>query len=278
MTPEEMMNQSILPEEVQKEEPKETYCVTLTADEVKKIGKQLNRKTIVAMVVELLLMLLAIARYRVNSEEYESVLFFAGVFGAFAFVVGLNAWRAYKNWRDNAGRIARSTYNYEVFDTYLTVEAFADGEKRAFEKIYLETIRQILFVQEFLLMVINGRIYILRKAELKLDSVLYKLPQQQAPQKDRTRPIGPWRVISVVLFIITILCLYGPLMLLVYMQPGISPTANMWVFYLFLPIPMASIAVGYILKKKGYKYKKNVISGIIMAILLCIYGSFAFLF
>ena len=34
----------------------------------------------------------------------------------------------------------------------------------------------------------------------------------------------------------------------------------------------------FILKKKGYKYKKNIIVGFIMAILLCIYGSFTFLF
>ena len=265
------------PTQEQKEAPKEMYCVTVTADEVKKIGKQLNRKAIVTMVVELLLMLLAIARYCVNSEESGSILFFAGVFGAFAFVVGFNAWRAYKNWRDNAERIARTTYTYEIFSTYLTVEAFANGEKRAFEKVYLEAIKQMLYVQEYLLMAINGRIYILRKAELKPDSLLHALMQQRAQKKTRPRPTGVWRAVSIVTFIITILCLYGPLVVIALMKPGYMP-AQMWVFYLFLPIPMASIAVGYILKKKGYKYKKNVISGIIMAILLCIYGSFTFLF
>ena len=55
-------------------------------------------------------------------------------------------------------------------------------------------------------------------------------------------------------------------------------TENMWVFFLFLPVPFASIVFGFYLKKKGYKYKKNVIVGIIMAALLCIYGSFTFIF
>ena len=53
---------------------------------------------------------------------------------------------------------------------------------------------------------------------------------------------------------------------------------NMWLFFLFVPIPIASVVLGLYLKKKGYKYKKNVIVGIIMAIFLCIYGSFTFLF
>ena len=52
----------------------------------------------------------------------------------------------------------------------------------------------------------------------------------------------------------------------------------MWVFFLFLPIPIASIVSGFYLKKKGYKYKKNIIVGFIMAALLCIYGSFSFIF
>ena len=55
-------------------------------------------------------------------------------------------------------------------------------------------------------------------------------------------------------------------------------TENMWVFFLFLPVPIASIVFGFYLKKKGYKYKKNVIVGVIMAALLCIYGSFTFIF
>ncbi len=52
----------------------------------------------------------------------------------------------------------------------------------------------------------------------------------------------------------------------------------MWVFYLFIPIPIASIVFGFHLKKRGYRYKKNVIIGFIMAILLLIYGSFPFIF
>ena len=55
-------------------------------------------------------------------------------------------------------------------------------------------------------------------------------------------------------------------------------TKDMWVFFLYLPVPIASIAFGIYLKKKGYAYRKNVIVGIVMAALLCIYGSFTFIF
>ena len=55
-------------------------------------------------------------------------------------------------------------------------------------------------------------------------------------------------------------------------------TENMWVFFLMTPIPLSSIIFGFILKSKGYQYKKNVIVGLIVVILLCVYGSFAFVF
>jgi hypothetical protein len=52
----------------------------------------------------------------------------------------------------------------------------------------------------------------------------------------------------------------------------------MWVLYLFIPIPLASVIFGYVMKKKGYFYKKNVITGFIMIGVLILYGSFTFIF
>ena len=53
---------------------------------------------------------------------------------------------------------------------------------------------------------------------------------------------------------------------------------KMWVFFLVTPIPISSYILGHIYIKKGYKCKKNIIAGIIVAIILCLYGSFTFAF
>jgi len=271
------MNQSILPEEVQKEEPKETYCVTVTADEVKKIRKQLNQSNIVVAALQFIAMLYSLGGYWSNKEDNEGILFIAGFFFAFAFIFALVARSTYKSWNGNAERVANTTYHYAFFDTYLVITQHAEGEMCSCAKIPLKDIQKVQYLQDHVLMTINGYAYIFRKSELKPDSVLHTLMKQRAQKKVRPRPTGVWRAISIVTFVITLLCLYGPQVVIVLMKPGYMP-AQMWVCYLFLPIPMASIAVGYILKKKGYAYKKNVISGIIMTILLCIYGSFVFLF
>ena len=53
---------------------------------------------------------------------------------------------------------------------------------------------------------------------------------------------------------------------------------NSWIAYLFLPVPIASIVLGFILKKKHFYYKKNIIIGIFIIIPLCVFGSFFLIF
>lgn len=55
-------------------------------------------------------------------------------------------------------------------------------------------------------------------------------------------------------------------------------TEYMWIFFLFLPIPVSSVVMGIIYKIKGYKCLKNIIAGSIIAFFLFIYGMFTFLF
>ena len=94
-----------------------------------------------------------------------------------------------------------------------------------------------------------------------------------------TKPNDKLNAISILLFVLSIATLWGGLFL-VSMLSSIDKvmTEDMWVFFIFLPIPISSIAFGFYLKRKGYKYLKNIIVGIIMTGLLCGYGSFTFIF
>ena len=89
----------------------------------------------------------------------------------------------------------------------------------------------------------------------------------------RTAVISDW------LFVLSVLSIFGAIFVVSLLSEiTYVMTEHMWVFFLFLPIPLASFAFGFRLKKKGYDYKKNVIAGIIVAALLCVFGSFTFIF
>ena len=47
-----------------------------------------------------------------------------------------------------------------------------------------------------------------------------------------------------------------------------------WILWLFLPISISNILYAFYLKKQKYKFKSNLIIGIIFTVLLFIYGSF----
>ena len=114
---------------------------------------------------------------------------------------------------------------------------------------------------------------------LKENSVLYSYMYHNPGKIKNIGSPGRRGVISTVLFLASLLTLFAAIALAGFMTGDDGDLyKNMWVFFCFTPIPLSSLIYGFVLKAKGCKYKKNVIIGIIMTILLCIYGSFSFIF
>ncbi len=80
------------------------------------------------------------------------------------------------------------------------------------------------------------------------------------------------------LFILTLLSIYFAMFLvLAKTNENKAAVENMWLFFVPLPIPLASLILGRIYKKKGFKTTKNIVAGIIFTILFVLYGSFTFI-
>lgn len=85
------------------------------------------------------------------------------------------------------------------------------------------------------------------------------------------------KILMIILFIITIASLWlamGCMLLFHTTTNGFAFVQNTWVFWLWLPVPVLSIILGFKFKKQGLKCKKNIIGGFIIAPLLLLYGSF----
>lgn len=87
------------------------------------------------------------------------------------------------------------------------------------------------------------------------------------------------KIIMNVLFILTLASIFfGLITSSILSYNKIDFTSTSWAFWLWLPVPILSIILGYKYKKNGLKVKKNIISGYIIGILLLIYGSFWLMF
>ena len=197
--------------------------------------------------------------------------------GAIAIIKGIRAYS--KAWKNSTERICKSIYEYKVFDNYISVNIYRENERIRESKCFFSDIEQIQQFGKWLFLQFGGQSFIIRKSDLKENSAFYSYMYKN-PSRITEKPMNnKWKVLSVILFVASLLSIFGALGLVsMVSSKNHLFVENMWLFFLLTPIPISSIVLGFVLKLKNYKYKKNIIVGIIMAALLCIYGSFSFIF
>ena len=269
------------PQETREATPLESYTFQYTNAEVQEIAKKvLNPYTKRAWIIAIAMAILFLFSILAKADGVVIGFVFSLLLGAVVACIRSN--RSYrKAWKGNEERIVRSSYCFDVYDTHLIVYISKDGEILRAQKTYFTDINRVTHIGNYILLEIAGQSFILRKDALAPNSIFFDIqtqPETSAVTADK-KPKDGLAIASIILFVLSIATLWGALFGMAFLD-GINhaSTENMWVFFLFLPIPIASIVFGFYLKKKGFRYKKNVIVGIVMAALLCIYGSFVFVF
>jgi len=92
-------------------------------------------------------------------------------------------------------------------------------------------------------------------------------------QNSKKLPVK-WNVVSWILVIASLFTIHATMLLMLYLgQINTFDIENACAFFLFVPIPLMSIFIGKRLKEKGYKYKKNTVVGVVMTVILCLFGT-----
>ncbi len=254
--------------------PNETYQFHFTKDELNEIHrlqrKNIYRRPIIFTLCCIFLIICAIG----GSAQSAATGFIFGMslLGIVSHIKGIRIYR--KNWNNSANRICESTYEYKVFEDYMHISIYRENEKVHESKCFFADIEQIQQFDKWLFLQFGGQAFIFRKEDLKESSTFFSYMHKN-PSKIVEKPMhNRWKVLSIILFVASLLSILGALALVgVVSSKNNLFVENTWLFFLFTPIPIASIIFGFVLK-----YKKNIIVGIIMAALLCIYGSFSFIF
>lgn len=259
--------------------PNESYQFTFSKEELNEIYR-LQRRSIYKRLIIFTVLFVLMFVFFIGSSAPDIMIGFAfGMFliGAISHIKGIRAYS--KAWKNSTERICKSIYEYKVFDNYISVNIYRENERIRESKCFFTDIEQIQQFGKWLFLQFGGQSFIIRKSDLKENSAFYSYMYKN-PLKIIEPPVSnKWRTISIILFVASLLSIMGALALVgaVSNANGLF-VENMWVFFLLTPIPITSIIFGFILKSKGYKYKKNIIVGFIMTFFLCIYGSFTFMF
>lgn len=255
--------------------PNEAYTVSFTKEELREIGKEIGKPLYRNAILFSAFFLYWIFTSLWNSASDGIIGFIIGVFLFGAIAHGRRIYDHKKLQKQWPERAASTVYEYKIYTDYLYINLYRNNEKMRQSKFYFEDIEFMQHVGRFLCICVSGQLYYLRKSDLSENSFFYAYLYQN-PNKMRKSPVpDKWKTISNLLFAVT-LCIpiaIGPLVGLF----GGDFERDMWMLYLLTPIPIASIVYGCVWKAKGRNCKKNIIVGIIVLVLLCIFGSFTFL-
>lgn len=263
--------------EVSAEEPNEVYRFNFTQTELNEIYR-MQRKSVYRKPVLVVLILIFLVIFYLGSSASDMLI---GLTCGFLFMASLfyaKEITAYKKiWKRNIARIPLSTYEYRIFDDYIVVRICRNNEMIRESKCYLSEIERIQEAGKWLFFQFGGQSFILRKNELKENSAFYSYMYKNSSKTIEKSIPNKWRVLSIGLLVASLLSIFAAIGLVGVASEYNNFNENMWLFFLFVPIPVASLIFGFMMKSKGYQYKKNIIAGIVMTFLLCIYGSFTFI-
>ncbi len=181
---------------------------------------------------------------------------------------------------------AKNTHNLQTYfyfyHDHIEIISKSDNSNTKYVKNYSDFSQKVM-CEDFISLVFDNRFVVidLESISCDKDTILKLLQLTKKPNTPKKRI----KALLLVLFILTLASLLLALMSVAFAvetcpipESIYSMVEYMWLFFVFLPIPITSIVLGFIFLRKKYRCKKNIIAGFIIAPLLVIYGSFSFAF
>jgi transcriptional regulator with XRE-family HTH domain len=274
-------------EQEEQEKPLESYCMTFSAEELKKRHKAFLWRAARPVFLPLLVIVCTVIIGFRNTATDQPIVYAAiGFFACMILYTVLFFIRTWKSCKSETERIIPNTYYYDVFSDYFVARIERNGETVVNDKVLFSEVGEIRRIGEQTAVQVGTGAWLFRTSELKNNSAIIHLRNEIVLRTQFTKATGIWRFLSIMLCILSVAV--WPLAMQIITRDSTPVTAmelstaevfrDSWIAYLFLPIPVASIVFGFVLREKHFYYKKNIFFGILIFIVLCVFGSFFLIF
>jgi len=262
---------------------KEEYTMQYTWKDMKKYLRQYTwlgaRGAIVAVVI-LLILSIGDWMYSGFNNWFVITAVVAVILAAVHLIIALVSRVRFRKVKKT---IADRIYTYRIYDG--SVEALCQnsaGELVESAHAAFNKIEKIVVTRQYLTLVVEKKAWVLRKDCLPPDSEFLRLPilyPRKTKGQSKKIEFNTMEIVGLLLFAGSILAFPLGIGLFAWLsETNHMDVGNMWVFWTLAPIPIASIILGFALKKKKYRYRRNLIAGFIVLPLLLIYGCFSLFF
>lgn len=268
----EPASENAIPVEAPVEVPLEKYTFTITEKEWKEAFAA-HTQYYRWFLTPLFLLVCFLISVALKAESWMLMLEFA--FTVFDGVIKIVSFIKFKKRRDG---LIRNTIQYshvaKIYEEYLESTECKDGKVEYMNKFYFRDFSRAKDTGNLITVFCKNRIFTFRKSDLKENSLIYsKLNIKDCIPKKRKL-----KRCSVLLFVLPILSVFiGTVCAFKVKDIFGLGLPQFWVCFLFLPLPFISVYFGFSAKRKvGSRYVKNIVAGIIVAVLLLAIGSFTF--
>lgn len=221
--------------------------------------------------------LIALVSISTNTDNSAGAIFGMAV-TAFLFMLfyTLNIKKTFDKMKSRCNEVV---YKIEFLDDRLHLKVYHNNKPDLFKAVRYNDIIRIYCIDNVYLVQSQGLTFMVNRNSLPLGCPFLSLLNRPNIKVSHRRMTDGLGVAGTVLFIATLLSLFIGMgimsAVLAFVQvSGFEFVDYTWVLYFALPVPVASIVLGIVLKNKQRPYKKNIIAGVIFAALLLLYGSF----
>lgn len=245
--------------------PSESYKFDLTKADISSAFKSIIKMLFLPLLKTVLVLVAALAVYIWIDAPDIAIGACAGVLGIIVITNLIQFFSYRKMWKKRTPRFEQSEYEYRVFGDYFTIDLTVEGELISTEKIKFSDVQRIHDGGEFLLIIMHGGIYILKKNCLISNSAFYIAMYNPEKSGDK-KAIKKLTIAANVLLVLSL----GILIFLIAVSDGEFTLRHFWLPVACLPIPIALTVLGFKLKRLNAKYKKNIVIGTVVLTALCI--------
>ena len=268
-------------------ETTEKICFSLNKDELKYMHKMFTTIPLRNLVLWMFcIIFLMITTFSESPEEQNSyvLIILSSIFLFFSLGRYIYSWFANKK---SAELICSRKYTCEVFSDYILMNiSEADNEIKTHRVNFNEFVKCWEMPFCYFLEVKKRRYYVIKKSSINETSRLnYFCQKLKTPKTDfSSTKVTILKTIGYALFVGCFISFFASIAIsLGFVSQNVDTLSvesleALKIFHCFLPIPLFSIIVGILLNKNKIRNKKNIICGIIIGLLMIVYGLFPTIF
>ncbi len=251
--------------------PRETYMLTLSAEEVQEAHAPVSRVFMKRRIRDVVIFALLLAWSIITRLGDAEIGFAAALLFVSVILLIREARTSKAGIQDAVKRIPKGRIEYCIYSDFMRISTWEGSEKIAETKLFYNEARKCVKNEKYLLPIFNSGYRIIPLGAIAPSSILHRAFSSKSSKLKNKAPAKATkslRTASIVLLVLSFISL--PLASLIHSQIFmVFAMDNMWFLLLVAIFPLASLILGVVMLRKRLKLGLlNVILGIIILGLL----------